>query len=83
MVLRFFLRSAQSLEREDMNGDSRCQNSQCDAQPQRLDNSHNAITHSQPQQTDRYDFSVQRYGVILAKIANIATKIGVIEQPIV
>ena len=78
-----FLRLAQGLERENMNSDSHCQNTQYDAQPQWLDNSHNAVAHSQPQQTDRYNLCVQRYGVTFTKITNITTEIGVVEQPFV
>ena len=78
-----FLRLAQGLERKNMNGNSRRQNTQCNAQPQWLDNSHNAVAHRQPQQTDRYDLCVQRYGATLSKIADITTEIGVVEQPFV
>ena len=78
-----FLRLAQGLERENVNSDSHCQNTQYDAQPQWLDNSHNAVTHRQPQQADRYDLCVQRYGAALSKIADITTEIGVVEQPFV
>lgn len=78
-----FLRLAQGLERENVNGDNHCQNTQYDAQPQRLDHCHNAVTHRQPQQADRYDLCVQRYGATLSKIADITTEIGVVEQPFV
>lgn len=79
----FLLRLAQGFERENVNGDSHRQSSQYNAQPQWLNNCHNAVTHCQPQQTDRYDLCVQRYGVALSEIADIATEIGVVEQPVV
>lgn len=78
-----FLRLAQGLERENVNGDSHSQNTQYDAQPQRLDHCHDAVTHRQPQQADRYDLCVQRYGATLSKIADITTEIGVVEQPFI
>ena len=67
-----------------MPSDGYGQEEECDLRPPPLiDNRDDAEAYCKPHHSNRDDLDAQRYGTILAEIADIEAQAGVIQQPLV